>query len=529
MRLEFFGDAPIQPSQLNQFNQSVPMHSIRTQTRLTDEGSHQQGNQIHQQGPGGGNWSMEFIQPTATQYSNPIHSSQPTIHSRFQPKYSQLTRPIQPSIQSIQPSIQPDESVQSEQTKKDWEKQFHLVEQSLQQSSEQLTDKQLTDEQLPDKQLTDEQFVKELQDEFQELATDDTDFFEKFNNSWKNGTDLNQDVQTNDTGNYWDDDYNPNPTSQTTNYDPDPVTAPLKLYQLEDENPFLDTSDAMEEGLRLWHQGGQLSAAALCFESVVRSSPDNSLAWMYLGQVQAENEKEDAAIAALQKCVQLDPENTGGLMSLAVCYTNEGFDMQAYATLYRWMRSSHPEIVGEDLVIVGTDLTPRDVHSRVTKVFLEAARGAKTVDADVQVGLGVLFYNHGDYEKAVDCFGAALSVRPDDYTLWNRLGATLANSGRSEEAISAYDRALDIKPTFVRGRYNLGVSCINIGVYTEAAEHLLGALSMHVLPGGEDGNVSVNLWDTLRRTFMLMDRKDLADLCRHGTDLKVFRDAGFEF
>ena len=96
-----------------------------------------------------------------------------------------------------------------------------------------------------------------------------------------------------------------------------------------------------------------------------------------------------------------------------------------------------------------------------------------------------------------------------DYLLWNRLGATLANSGRSEEAIEAYHKALEIKPTFVRARYNLGVSCINIGCYKEAAEHLLSALSMHKISDGHGGegegvNVSSNLWETLRRTFLMM-------------------------
>ena len=68
-------------------------------------------------------------------------------------------------------------------------------------------------------------------------------------------------------------------------------------------------------------------------------------------------------------------------------------------------------------------------------------------------------------------------------------------------------------------RYNLGVSCINIGCYEEAAQHLLGALSMHrvveregreriqeVIGGGlDDGeleqmismNQSTNLYETL--------------------------------
>ena len=120
--------------------------------------------------------------------------------------------------------------------------------------------------------------------------------------------------------------------------------------------------------------------------------------------------------------------------------------MQAFSTLKRWIQTRYPKISRKP---------DSDLLQEVTNQFLEAARNppqGMTIDPDVQIGLGVLFYNAGDYDKAIDCFKAAITARPDDYKLWSRLGATLANSGNSEEAIDAYYKSLQIKPSFVRGR-----------------------------------------------------------------------------
>lgn len=342
----------------------------------------------------------------------------------------------------------------------------------------------------------------------------------------------------------------------------------LGNYLFEQENPFSATKNPFEEGMKIVHEGGNLSLAALAFEASVQQDPQHTQAWYQLGSAQAQNEKEAPAIRALEQALKLDPTHLPALMGLAISYTNEGYDSTAYKTLERWLSIKYPQIINPDALTVDGDYGFTDrhlLHEKVTNLFIRAAQlspDGEHMDPDVQVGLGVLFYGDEEYAKAVDCFEAALASTEEGtsnepqqaHLLWNRLGATLANSGRSEDAIGAYEKALNLNPNFVRARYNLGVSCINIGVFKEAVEHLLGALSMHHVVEregiervkeviGEDSskdtdwagverlvgmNQSTNLIETLRRVFGTMGRRDLADKVERGMDVEAFRDE-FDF
>lgn len=340
----------------------------------------------------------------------------------------------------------------------------------------------------------------------------------------------------------------------------------LGTYLFEESNPFKEIPNAFEEGQKIMREGGNLSLAALAFEAAVQQKEDFVDAWVALGQAQAQNEKESPAIRALERAISIDPNNLDALMGLSVSYTNEGYDSLAYRTLERWISIKYPQlgVTPRGLLEQDADMGFTDrqlLHEKVTGLFLEAAQlnpEGGSVDVDVQVGLGVLFYGSEDYDKAVDCFTAALNSAQhgsmkregEEHLLWNRLGATLANSGRSEEAIDAYSRALEIRGNFVRARYNLGVSCINLGVLEEAASHLLGALSMHrvleiegrqkaaeLLKDGQGNDVvdkaavdnllhqnqSTNLYDTLRRVFTQMGRRDLSEVVGPDMNLDALR------
>ena len=366
-------------------------------------------------------------------------------------------------------------------------------------------------------------------------------FFDQFDTEWSN--DLMPDFQgMSDWGRFGD--------------------PAVENYLFEEENFFRDEQNSFDEGVRIMKEGGNLSLAALAFEAAVQQKPDHVEAWVYLGSAQAQNEKETAAIRALEQAMKLDPNNLAALMGLAVSYTNEGYDSTAYRTLERWLSVKYPQILNPKDLHPPAEMGFTDrqqLHDKVTQLFIKAAQlspNGEHMDPDVQVGLGVLFYGAEEYEKAVDCFQSALhsselgstNQREQVHLLWNRLGATLANSGRSEEAIAAYEQALSLSPNFVRARYNLGVSCININCHQEAACHFLAALEMHksieksgrnkareILGQGAGAQVdetldrmsaqnrSTTLYDTLRRVFTQMGRRDLAEKTVAGVDPDIFR------
>lgn len=208
-------------------------------------------------------------------------------------------------------------------------------------------------------------------------------------------------------------------------------------------------------------------------------------------------------------------------MSLAVSYTNESYQNQALKHLISWL-SNHPKyshlanLPNGNPSPENTTLASARMLQDVQNMFLTAVTSnPHEVDADVQEALGVLFNLSSEYDKAVDCFQAAVTTRPDNAKTWNRLGASLANGNRNIEAVEAYQNALELEPGFIRARYNVGIICINLKSYNEAAEHLLMALNHQASSTSRAGIDSTNpmsdsIWNTLRMAVSLGGKHHLA-------------------
>lgn len=292
------------------------------------------------------------------------------------------------------------------------------------------------------------------------------------------------------------------------------TTNPFVEYTFARENSMSDNINALEIGKERLKQG-DVSGAVLCFESAVQQDPSKVEGWLLLGTTQAENEQDPQAIAALTKCVELAPTCLPAYMALGASYTNENYPHLAYTAFNNWLKANSKY---SDLVPLDVDLTNMNnmlLQSHIQNLYIRAAQmNPSQVDPDIQCALGVLFNISQEYDKAVDCFKAALMVNSEDSRLWNRLGATLANGERSEEAVDAYYRALSLEPGFIRARYNVGITCMNLGAHKEAAEHFLHALNQQakargLTPNSKQEETSSTIWSTLRMVCAFMGKYEI--------------------
>jgi len=323
------------------------------------------------------------------------------------------------------------------------------------------------------------------------------DWAEEFKNVPREWASEFEDMQRNNPEwmqNVWDE-MQQNPLSERSN------------YKFTDPNPYLGQSGLQEKTMEL-AKTGVLAEAALAAEAWVRQDQSNSEAWYHLGRIQAENDDDQQAIAAMSKAYEANPQNPNVLLALAVSHANELDQDEALGHACEWLGSQ------ERFKHIAAGQAPHTPEN-VMAMFREAARQAPN-DADVQTVLGVMAHLTRNYEDAVNAFQRAANLRPDDHSLWNKIGATQANGAESADAVGAYRRALTIKPNYVRAWSNMGISYANQGRYAESMPYYIRALSMNPNPESPTwGYVRISLGCTGRLDLLEhVDKHDIGALRR---------------
>jgi tetratricopeptide (TPR) repeat protein len=87
------------------------------------------------------------------------------------------------------------------------------------------------------------------------------------------------------------------------------------------------------------------------------------------------------------------------------------------------------------------------------------------------INLGMLSYDHGELQKATECFERAVKLAPENAIAQFNLGSVLEEAGCLEEARQHLRLAVRLNAHYADAHYNLAFVCDKLGAFTEAREH----------------------------------------------------------
>lgn len=120
-------------------------------------------------------------------------------------------------------------------------------------------------------------------------------------------------------------------------------------------------------------------------------------------------------------------------------------------------------------------------HAIVTRRYLEAA-----LERSSEVWQAVYFLNQegnrhidaGEFYKALDSFDRAISLTPDDATIWNDRGTVLWCLENPKESLNSFDHAISLRPDYASAWNGRGVALSSLERWEESLESYDRAIAL---------------------------------------------------
>tara|TARA_B110000977_G_scaffold201472_1_gene296227 strand:+ start:756 stop:3098 length:2343 start_codon:yes stop_codon:yes gene_type:complete len=201
------------------------------------------------------------------------------------------------------------------------------------------------------------------------------------------------------------------------------------------------------------YQNRRLSDAEKLAISITQDFPKHQFGWKVLGAVLKQTGRINESLIAMQKSVQLSPED-------AEAHTHLGATLQELGKLDKAVASHTQAIV--------TNPNYPDAHYNLGITLLEQGRLAEAAASYTQAialkpDFAEAHYNLGNTllelqrpDEAEASYKQAIAVRPSYAEAYSNLGNTLLELERLSEAKASYTQAITLKPDFAEAHMNLG-------------------------------------------------------------------------
>ena len=209
---------------------------------------------------------------------------------------------------------------------------------------------------------------------------------------------------------------------------------------------WIDFSEFIEKAQELIDFGLYDEAKSLLDRHAASFTGEWELYFLY-SRCCAEQNRPGEAIPWLHKALRLDPENVDCLVGLFYAHAMMNRMQRAEKFLFR-ARELHPghEIVLSALVWYYTETS--DLKAAIA--CFERLRGQGIDNPEIFCNAGIAYDRAGFYDKAVECFTAALELHPYYDEVRELLADCYIATGKAEKAVELYRQALAASPHNIR-------------------------------------------------------------------------------
>ena len=126
---------------------------------------------------------------------------------------------------------------------------------------------------------------------------------------------------------------------------------------------------------------------------------------------------------------------------------------------------------------LGVEYQSGDLFDKAIEQF-QTALSLKPGYTEAHYNLGITYQSKGLLDMAIQQYRTALSLKPDDMEVHNNLGVAYQSKGLFDMAIQQYRTALSLKPDNVETHYNLGNAYYSKGLFDMAIQQYQTALRL---------------------------------------------------
>lgn len=250
----------------------------------------------------------------------------------------------------------------------------------------------------------------------------------------------------------------------------------LEVITVEEPDNLHDRASFMANLGTVYEFVGKLDEAIRAYEDAIATRGDYGVAYMNLGNALMKANRQEEALAAYRKSLELDRRETAWLnyaISLSGCGKAEEALAELEAMVQAYPKSANVRERLAKQYYRQRDYVKQEEHARAG---IDLALGGSRALRNCYFQLGLSLHMRLRLDEAIPVYQKALQIDPKYLSALSNTGNCLLQMGQTDAALPYLQRAVQVDPSSANGNYFLGKALLVKRQPGDAVPYLEAAL-----------------------------------------------------